>query len=269
MDDPTTDQAETSSGEDKTAAPPAPAGTSPPPAAPGAGAPTGPKPPIKRGPLFAVVALVLLIGSIFAGNAIFKRDRPIDALPTPSVSPTPNAPATRSFRDAAAGVAFEYPAAWSELESPTVGPSTKVMLGTGRGELLKLDVYTLEDPPTTETIATRQVQDALDKIISDNADATITLRELRNVNGVNTWHYISQFRDPELGVGVHDVWFFFSGVKLEKLLFQAFPISEYNSKYKAEFDDVVRSYHTVPRGKSDASPAPTTAPSQPAPSPSK
>ena len=83
-------------------------------------------------------------------------------------------------------------------------------------------MYNLEEPPTTDAIASRQVQDALDKIISENVDATITLRELKNVNGANTWHYVSQFRDPELGVGVHDVWFFFSGVKLEKLLFQAF-----------------------------------------------
>ena len=265
MDDSTTDQAPASGGEDGTTAPPAPAEASPLPAAPGAGGPTGAKPPVKRGPLFAVVALALLIGSIFAGNAIFKRDQPIEPLPTPSMSPTANAPATKSFRDAESGIAFDYPAGWSQLESPAIGASTKAILGTGRGELLKLDVFALEEPPTTETIATRQIQDALDKIISENADATITLRELKNVNGVNTWHYISQFRDPDLGVGVHDVWFFFSGVKLEKLLFQAFPISEYNSKYKAEFDDVVRSYHTVPRGKAGASPAP----SQPAPSPSK
>jgi hypothetical protein len=264
MDDSTTDQAPASGDKDRTTAPPPPAGTSRPQAAP-AGGPTGAKPPVKRGPLFAVVALVLLMGSIFAGNAIFKRDRPVGALPTPTASPTAKAPATKSFRDAASGIAFDYPADWSELESPTVGATTKAILGTGRGELLKLDVFALEEPPTTETIATRQVQDALDKIISENADATITLRELKNVNGVNTWHYISQFRDPELGVGVHDVWFFFSGVKLEKLVFQAFPISEYNSKYKAEFDDVVRSYHTVPRGKAGAPPAP----SQPAPAPSK
>lgn len=265
MDDQTTDQAPPAGSGGGTTAPPAPDGPSRPPPGPGTGGPAGAKPPVRRGALFAVVALVLLIGSIFAGNAIFKRDRPIGALPTPSGSPTPTAPATKSFRDAATGIAFDYPADWSELESPNVSGTTKAIFGTGRGELVKLDVFALEEPPTTETIATRQVQGALDKIISENADATITLKELKNVNGVNAWHYISQFRDPELGVGVHDVWFFFSGVKLEKLLFQAFPISEYESKYRAEFDDVVRSYHSVPRGKGGATPAP----SQPAPSPSK
>ena len=263
MDDPT---AEPGGGGQPSARPVGTSPPPPPPAGPEEGAGAGdarPKRPVSRGPLFAVVALVLLAGSIFAGNAIFKRNKPLESLP-PASSPKASAQPTKSFRDAATGIAFDYPADWSELTSPTAGPSTKAIFGTGRGELVKLDVYNLEEPPTTDAIASRQVQDALDKIISENVDATITLRELKNVNGVNTWHYVSQFRDPDLGVGVHDVWFFFSGVKLEKLLFQAFPISDYDSKYKAEFEDIVRSYHTVPRGKGGA-----TAPSELAPSPSK
>jgi hypothetical protein len=227
----------------------------------GAGGEQKTKGPVTRGPLFAVVALVLLLASIFAGRLIFKRDKPIDRPPSSSSSPTARAPATKSFRDATEGIAFDYPADWSQLESAATGPTTKAFLGTGRGELLKLDVYMLTDPPAPEAIPTRQMTDTLDKTMTDNADATITTRELRNVNGVNTWHYIAQFRDAELGEGVWDVWFFFSGAKLEKLLFQAFPLSDYDGKYKTEFENVVRSYHTVPRGKGGATPAPSGSPS--------
>jgi hypothetical protein len=211
------------------------------------------------------VALVLLAGSIFAGNAIFKRNKPLNTL-SPTESPKASAQPTKSFRDATTGIAFDYPADWSELTSPTVGPSTKGIFGTGKGELVKLDVYTpFEEVPTADTIASRNVQDLLDKMtVGDNTDATITLKELQNINGTNTWHYVAQFRDPELGVGIHDVWFFFSGIKLEKLLFQAFPISDYDRKFKGEFNDIVRSYHTVPRSQGAAPP-----PSGPAPAPSK
>lgn len=218
---------------------------------------------MSRGPAFAVVALVLLIASIVAGNLIFKRDRP-SALPTaPAPSPTPTAPATKSFRDAALGIAFEYPADWSPLQSAATTETTKAFLGTGKGELLKLDVYMLADPPAPEAIPTRQMTDTLDQTMTENVTATITTRELRNVNGINTWHYIAQFRDPELGEGVWDVWFIFSGAKLEKLLFQAFPLSDYDAKFKAEFESVVRSYRTVPRGKAGTLPSPE----QPAASP--
>lgn len=212
---------------------------------------------MSRGPVFAVVALALLIGSIVAGNLIFKRDRP-STLPPDNTqsSPAPTAPATKDFRDAALGIAFEYPADWSPLESAATTATTKAFLGTGKGELLKLDVYTLTDPPAPEAIPTRQMTDTLDQTMTENVTATITTRELRNVNGINTWHYIAQFQDPELGEGVWDVWFFFSGSKLEKLLFQAFPLSDYDGKYKAEFENVVRSYHTVPRGKAGTAPAP-------------
>lgn len=67
---------------------------------------------------------------------------------------------------------------------------------------------------------------------------------LKDLNGVPAWHYISQFKDPQLGVGLHDVYFIFSGAKLEKLLFQAFPIPTTTRGSKAVFDAVVDSYRT-------------------------
>jgi hypothetical protein len=262
MDDPTAESGGSQS-------PAQPLDTSPPPSAPagsaessGAGGARPGQPPM-RGPLFIVVAVLLLLASAFVAFTIFKR-KPVAQL-SPDASPKPTSQPTKSFRDATTGIAFDYPADWSQLKSAGVAPTTKAFLGTGKGELLKLDVYTLSDPPTTEMIPTRQMTDTLDKTMTENADATITTRELTNINGVNTWHYIAQFRDPELGVGVWDVWFFFSGAKLEKLLFQAFPLTDYDNKFKAEFANVVRSYHTVPRGKGGATPAP----SEPAPSPSK
>jgi hypothetical protein len=218
--------------------------------------------------VFAIAALALLVGSIVAGNAIFKREAPsgVQTTPAPSPSPSPTAPATKEFRSVEAGITFKYPADWSPLSLEHDPDTTIAAFGTDQGELVKLDVYALQEPATTATIASPEVQERLAKIVAANESATITLRELKTVNGRDAWHFRTQFTDAKLGVGVHDIWFFFSGVKLEKLLFQAFPISEYNAKYRQVFDEIVGTYHTVPRGVAGSAPPPAESP---APSPAQ
>jgi hypothetical protein len=270
MDDPTEQESTGSEQPEAPAAPAAPTTAATPPAT-GGGDGTGEKPPARkaggRGPVFYIGAGALLIASVFGGKALIGTDRgnlPPRPSPTPDASPSPTAPANKEFRNVDIGITFEYPADWQDLSSNSVEKTTIALVGTGGGELLKLDVFPLEEPPTTEAVASNEVRDSLDKIIARNETATVTLRELKSVNGVPAWHYIAQFRDPDLGVGIHDVWFFFSGKKLEKLTFQAFPISEYNSKFKAVFDGIVATYRTVPRGSGGATPAPAS----PAPAPS-
>ncbi|MGH2690533.1 MAG: hypothetical protein ACRDKW_17250, partial [Actinomycetota bacterium] len=211
-------------------------------------------------------AVALLVASVFGGKALIGTDRgPVGGTPPPtdSPSPSPTAAATKQFRNVDIGITFDYPAEWQDLTSPSVGESTIVIVGTGAGELAKLDVFPLPEPTTAQAVASREVQDSLDKLVATNASATVTLRQLQTVNGVPAWHYVAQFEDPELGVGIHDHWFFFSGNKLEKLTFQAFPLREYNEKYRTVFEGIVNTYLTVPRG---GNPAPPTSPAaSPAP----
>ena len=250
-----------------------PAATAPPVAGgPAGGDAAGTPPPAKkggRGPIFYVAAAALLVASVFGGKALIGADRgPAGRTPPPteSPSPSPSAPATKQFRNVDIGITFDYPAEWQDLTSPSVGDSTIVIVGTGAGELAKLDVFPLPEPTSAQAVASREVQDSLDKLVAANATATVTLRQLQTVNGVPAWHYVAQFEDPDLGVGIHDHWFFFSGNKLEKLTFQAFPLREYNEKFRAVFEGIVNTYRTVPRGGA-AAPGPSPSPGSPPPSP--
>ncbi|MGH2722289.1 MAG: hypothetical protein ACRDJO_11925, partial [Actinomycetota bacterium] len=238
---------------------------------PAAGGGDGPaKTPAKkagRGPIFYVAAAGLLVASVVGGKALIGTDRgPVGRTPPPSESPSPSptAPATKQFRNVDIGITFDYPAEWQDLTSPSVGESTIVIVGTGAGELAKLDVFPLPEPTSPQAVASSEVQASLDKLVASNTRATVTLRQLQTVNGVPAWHYVAQFEDPDLGVGIHDHWFFFSGRKLEKLTFQAFPLREYNEKYRAVFETIVSTYLTVPRG-GDAAPGATPVPRSPAP----
>jgi hypothetical protein len=217
--------------------------------------------------VFYIAALALLIASVLGGKALIGTDRGlVGRTPPPdeSPSPSPTSPPTKQFRNVDLGITFSYPAEWQDLTSPSVSESTVVIVGTGAGELAKLDVFTLPEPTTQQAVASREVQDSLDRLVAANATATVTLRQLQTVNGVPAWHYVAQFEDPDLGVGIHDHWFFFSGNKLEKLTFQAFPLREYNEKFRTVFEGIVNTYRTVPRGGAPAAPT-SPAPASPAP----
>jgi hypothetical protein len=249
---------ERSSGAEGTPAAPAPPPATPPPGGQGPGRSR------RQGALFAIAAIVLLVGSMLAGRAIFGRDRPEpEASPTasPTGSPSPTAPRTKRYRNQIEGVAFEYPANWRDLESDKKGPTTVALLGTGAGELLKLDVFKLDQVIGPEVLRDVSFQDALQaNIQAANEQATITLRELTSINGVNAMHFRYQFKDATLGLGIHDHWFFFSGGKMETLVFQVFPSSEY-PKFSETFARIVRSYQSVPLapqpGQGSPPPSPT------------
>src|SRR5437762_2927628 len=112
MDDPTAESGGSQS-------PAQPLDTSPPLSAPagsaehsGAGGARPGQPPM-RGPLFIVVAVLLLLASAFVAFTIFKR-KPVAQL-SQDASPKPTSQPTKSFRDATTGIAFDYPADWSQL----------------------------------------------------------------------------------------------------------------------------------------------------------
>lgn len=226
-------------------------------------------------PLLMRAGLVLLVvllgtGAVFLGREVVKK-YVLDGRDIPT-APGTKADDTVTFTDEKGGIKLSYPDTWKQIENNsridiTDDPATEVRLIAGPAQdkpslLVRVKPLPAEInyDPNMSANDLGVIQGSLDKLIGP--DVQILERRPINDKGKLGFHYLYVLKQQETGrEGVHSHYFVFDGAKLNVLVFEVFPRSDFE-KMAPTFDKIFESF-TSERRAAPASPAP--APSEPAP----
>jgi hypothetical protein len=232
------------------------------------------KPLLTRAGL-VVLVLLLASGAIFAGRAVVKK-YVLDGRDIPS-APGTTADETVTFTDDKAGIKLSYPEDWKQIENNsridlTEDETTEVRLVAGPAQdepalLVRVKPLPAEinyDPDMSANDL-GIIQGQLDKLISP--DVQVLERTPINHKGKLGFHYLYVLKQQRTGrEGVHSHYFVFDGAKLNVLVFEVFPRTEFE-ELAPTFDQIFESFESEkrdgpPAASPEASPAPP-APAQP------
>ena len=228
-------------------------------------------------PLLMRAGLVLLVvllgtGAVFLGRAVVKK-YVLDGRDIPT-APGTKADETVTFTDEKGGIKVSYPDTWKQIENNsridiTDDPATEVRLIAGPAQdepslLLRVKPLPAEInyDPNMSANDLGIIQGSLDKLIS--SDVQILERKPINDKGKLGFHYLYVLKQQATGrEGVHSHYFVFDGAKMNVLVFEVFPRSEFE-KMAPTFDKIFESFTSEKRA-APTPPPPAPAPSEPAP----
>lgn len=234
-------------------------------------------------PLLTRAGLVLLVvligtGAVFAGRWVV-RTYVLDGAEIPE-APGTVADETVTFTDEKAGIKLSYPEEWKQIENNSAidlsedeTSEVRLIAGPEQDEpalLVRVRPLPAEinyDPDMSANDL-GIIQGQLDKLISP--DVQVLERTPINDKGKLGFHYLYVLKQQATGrEGVHSHYFIFDGAKLNVLVFEVFPRSEFE-ELAPTFDQIFESFTSERR---DAPPgAPSVAPGEglappPAPAP--
>jgi hypothetical protein len=234
------------------------------------------KPLLTRAGL-VVLVLLLASGAIFAGRAVVKK-YVLDGRDIPDAAPGTTADETVTFTDEKAGIKVSYPEDWKQIEnnsridlSEDESSEVRLVAGPAQDEpalLLRVKPLPAEinyDPDMSANDL-GIIQGQLDKLISP--DVEVLERTPINHKGKLGFHYLYVLKQQSTGrEGVHSHYFVFDGAKLNVLVFEVFPRTEFE-EIAPTFDRIFESFESEKRdGPPVASPTAsaeaTLAPAQP------
>lgn len=216
-----------------------------------------------------VLTLVLGLGAYVLGTNLVNRGRIVDTPP----ATTPDK--TVTFNDEKAGIKLSYPETWKQLENNsqvdiTEDEATEVRLIAGPSEdeprlLVRVKPLPAEinyDPNmSAQDLAV--IQGQLDRLISP--DVEILSKQPINDKGKLGFHYLYVLKQQETGrEGVHSHYFIFDGAKINVLVFEVFPRSEFE-KVASTFDAILESFTSEPRRAPAGAPSVSPGGESPAP----
>lgn len=230
-------------------------------------------------PLLTRAGLVLLVvllgtGAVFAGRWVVKK-YVLDGGDIPE-APGTVVDKTVTFTDQKAGIKLSYPEEWKQIENNSAidlseDEATEVRLIAGPEQdkpalLVRVRPLPAEInyDPNMSANDLGIIQGQLDKLISP--DVQVLDRTPINDKGKLGFHYLYVLKQQATGrEGVHSHYFIFDGAKLNVLVFEVFPRSDFE-KLAPTFDQIFESFTSERR---DAPPgAPSVAPpGEPAPAP--
>lgn len=211
--------------------------------------------------LIAGIAAFLLARMVLGGK---RQPPPPDAATSPSASASPAAAFT-TFTDREAGFSIRFPRSWKKFGTGG-DPNVRLIAGPpGSGqELVKVRVERLTSNLPPSFARTREFKEATEQAIGQEVNV-LQQRQLE-LNGLPGWHYLYQFQDKQTGArGLHSHYFLLSGAKIDIIIFQAIPESDFKPLAK-EFDRIAESFRSVrrpapPPGQQSPSPSPPSSPS--------
>src|SRR5688500_6375245 len=232
-------------------------------------------------PLLMRAGLVLLVvvlgtGAVFLGRAVVKK-YVLDGRDIPT-APGTKPDETVTFTDEKGGIKVSYPETWKQIENNsridiTDDPATEVRLIAGPAQdepslLLRVKPLPAEInyDPNMSANDLGIIQGSLDKLIS--SDVQILERKPINDKGKLGFHYLYVLKQQATGrEGVHSHYFVFDGAKLNVLVCEVFPRTEFEETAPT-FDRLFESFESEKRdgppvASPSASPAAPPAPAQP------
>jgi len=223
-----------------------------------------------------LVALTLLLGlgAYALGTNLVNRGRPTGA-EQPGTTPDE----TVTFTDERAGIKISYPESWRQIENNSrielsEDEDTQVRLIAGPAQdkpALKVRVVPLPEEivydPDMSANDLAVIQGTLDELIV-GPNVEILSRRPVNHKGLLGFHYLYAFKQESTGrEGAHSHYFIFDGAKMNVLIFEALPRTEFDG-FAATFDQILESFTSERRAAPRTAEAPGAgAPEAPAPAP--
>ncbi len=218
-----------------------------------------------------LVALTLLLGlGAYALGTNLVKDRV--AVGEPGTSPDE----TVTFTDDRAGIKLSYPETWKQITNNsrialTDDEDSHIRLIAGPSEddaALKVRVVPLPAEivydPDMSANDLAVIQGTLDKLIF-GPNVEILSRKPVNHKGLLGFHYLYAFKQESTGrEGVHSHYFIFDGAKMNVLVFEALPRSEFEG-LAPTFDKILDGFTSERRAAPDRAPNHPAAPEVPAP----
>lgn len=194
-----------------------------------------------------VVVLGLALGAL-AAVLLFAGGSGDGAAPEPagdeaplSLSEVPEGYVT--YRDAETGFTLHHPETWIQTVRPQGTQRLRLNAGGINGMLVR--VQEMEQPVTTPEDL-EQIRPVTDGIAASGLSVEVLATDSVTVNGMPGVFYLSRFTDEETGAsGVNAHYFLFQGRKMNILLFQAVPESEFE-RLAPHFDQVLASFRSDP-----------------------
>jgi hypothetical protein len=230
------------------------------------------KPLLTRAGLVLLV-VVLGVGAVFAGRAVVSRFV-LDGRDIPE-APGTTADKTVTFTDNKAGIKLSYPESWKQIENNSTidlseDEATEVRLIAGPEQdepalLVRVKPLPAEInyDPNMSANDLGIIQGQLDKLISP--DVQVLERKPINDKGKLGFHYLYVLKQQNTGrEGVHSHYFVFDGAKLNVLVFEVFPRTEFE-QMAPTFDRIFESFTSTKRDAPEGAPsvAPPSAPAAP------
>lgn len=187
-----------------------------------------------------------------------------------------------TFTDERAGIQLSYPEDWTQIENNSrielsEDENTQVRLIAGPAEddaALKVRVVPLPEEivydPNMSAHDLGVIQGTLDELIV-GPNVEILSRKPINDKGKLGFHYLYAFKQESTGrEGAHSHYFIFDGAKMNVLIFEALPRSEFDG-LAPTFDRILESFtsetRTVGTAEGDPAPEPTASPEPSPPAP--
>ncbi|MDQ6783504.1 MAG: hypothetical protein M3063_08700 [Actinomycetota bacterium] len=204
-------------------------------------------------PIAAVLVVALVAGAFFIG----RSSSPGHTAARPTAPP-----GFATFQSRTEGFSISYPRQWQVV--PNSGGALRLSMGAN--VVLSLRTLALQDPAvnTNDQASIKAFTDAL--LSSPSAHLQVLSSRPINIAGIGGYYYIYTFPTGSSAndLGVHAHYFLFQGRKLIDLVFQAIPVTDFQTLAPV-FDQVSASLHSDP-AVLPPPPAPgTTAPGTTAP----
>lgn len=217
--------------------------------------------------LFIRAGLVLLtltlgMGAYILGTNLVMQGRDVDE--TPGTTPDE----TVTFTDDQAGIKLSYPESWRQIENNSrieisEEPETQIRLIVGPEQnqpTLKIRVVHLDteidyDPDMTAGELAAVLETYEQELIAGPNVEVLSRRPI-NDKGLLGLHYLYAFKEQATGrEGIHSHYFIFHGAKMNVLIFEALPRSEFDGLAPA-FDAILESFNSTRRALPAGAPAP-------------
>ena len=145
----------------------------------------------------------------------------------------------RELDDAADGYTLKYPGSWTAVGGATSAGSEGHVLRIEGQNAFSIQTFPLErSVPRPNISDMRAVTDA----ILSSPSAKLTVLEVRQIeiSGLPAIYYLYYFPSGKQR-GIHAHYFIFDGTRMDTLIFQVVPASDF-SRYASQFDQVVSSF---------------------------
>jgi hypothetical protein len=190
-----------------------------------------------------VLGLVLLVVVVAVG-AYYLGHRGSKSNSASGTTATTKAPTDfTAFNDPATGTRLSFPKAWTRLPTTDSEADIRLALSAGGSDLVLLRVIPLQSEVTAANLG--DLKAVTDAVVSGGKVQVLQQQQVE-VNGLPGYYYLYTYTDAQNGQqGVHAHYFLFQGKKMNSIVFQAEPTSDFQ-RLATTFDQVANSFHSAP-----------------------
>ena len=191
-----------------------------------------------------ILGLVLLVVAVAVGAYFLGHRSSTSTSKPPSAAASNKVPTEfTSFNDPVTGTKLAFPKAWTRLPTANSEADIRLALSAGGSDLVLLRVIPLEGAVTAANMG--DVKAVTDALVSGQKVNVLQQQQVE-VNGLPGYYYLYTYTDAQTGQqGVHAHYFLFQGKKMNSIVFQAQPSTDFQ-RLAPTFDQVANSFHSAP-----------------------